>query len=375
MDLITLVFIISALYYFAGILYFIIGLLKKNVQKQNKIKHAVSIIIAVYNGEKNLERLLTLLKNQTYNGIMEFIIVDDQSIDNTKSIIDSFIKLDQRFKYFSSSHGNPDLTHKKRALDLGIQKSKYEHLLFTDVDCIIQPYWVESMISHFNDKTDYLIGYSYTNITSTTAAIFQKIDFFMLLSAARSMVNNKSAWACSGQNQGYKKSLYNSVGGFSKIANQIQGDDSLFLLLSRKFSSAKISFASSTKSFVKCRPELYWNNFLRQRIRWAGDAKIFWKFNVPFYLTSIFTFLLNLNILIYPLIIPLKDFSLKLYISLIFVKFIIEYIMYMVSNKIFSQKSNLVHFVLWFLIQPIYVAIVASASILNFNPKWKDKTR
>ena len=171
MDLITLVLIISALYYFAGILYFIIGLLKKNVQKQNKIKHAVSIIIAVYNGEKNLERLLTLLKNQTYNGIMEFIIVDDQSIDNTKSIIDSFIKLDQRFKYFSSSDGNPDLTHKKRALDLGIQKSKYEHLLFTDVDCIIQPSWVESMISHFNDETDYLIGYSYTNITSTTAAI------------------------------------------------------------------------------------------------------------------------------------------------------------------------------------------------------------
>ena len=197
---------------------------------------------------------------------MGFIIVDDQSIDNTKSIIDSFIKLDQRFKYFSSSDGNPDLTHKKRALDLGIQKkSKYEHLLFTDVDCIIQPSWVESMISHFNDETDYLIGYSYTNITSTMAAIFQKIDFFMLLSAARSMVNNKSAWACSGQNQGYKKSLYNSVGGFYKIANQIQGDDSLFLLLSRKFSSAKISFATSPKSFVTCRPELYWNDFLRQR--------------------------------------------------------------------------------------------------------------
>ena len=375
MDLITLVLIISALYYFAGILYFIIGLLKKNVQKQNKIKHAVSIIIAVCNGEKNLERLLTLLKDQTYNGIMEFIIVDDQSIDNTKSIIDSFIKLDQRFKYFSSSDGNPDLTHKKRALDLGIQKSKYEHLLFTDVDCIIQPYWVESMISHFNDETDYLIGYSYTNITSTTAAIFQKIDFFMLLSAARSMVNNKSAWACSGQNQGYKKSLYNSVGGFYKIANQIQGDDSLFLLLSRKFSSAKISFATSPKSFIKCRPELYWNNFLRQRVRWAGDAKIFWKFNIPFYLTSIFTFLLNLNILIYPLIIPLKDFSLKLYISFIFMKFIIEYILYVVSNNIFDQKSNLGHFVFWFLLQPIYVAVVASASILNFNPKWKDKTR
>ena len=115
--------------------------------------------------------------------------------------------------------------------------------------------------------------------------------------------------------------------------------------------------------------------FSDKEVRWAGDAKIFWKFNVPFYLTSIFTFLLNLFILIYPLTISLKDFSSSIYISLIFVKFIIEYIMYMVSNKIFSQKSNLVHFVLWFLIQPIYVAVVASASILNFNPKWKDKTR
>ena len=105
----------------------------------------------------------------------------------------------------------------------------------------------------------------------------------MLLSAARGMVNNKSAWACTGQNQGYRKSLYNAVGGFSQIAEQLQGDDSLFLLLCRKAKNINVNFANSPGSFVISRPELTWIAFLKQRIRWAGDSKNFWKFNIPFY--------------------------------------------------------------------------------------------
>ena len=66
----------------------------------------------------------------------------------------------------------------------------------------------------------------------------------MLMSAAHGMVNNGSPWACSGQNQGYRKSLYNRIGGFNKIANQIQGDDTLFMLLCRKFGKAKFAFSS-----------------------------------------------------------------------------------------------------------------------------------
>ena len=62
-------------------------------------------------------------------------------------------------------------------------------------------------LKSFDDETDYVIGFSKAINETTMASRFQKIDFFLLLAAARAMVNNKSPWACTGQNQAYRKSL------------------------------------------------------------------------------------------------------------------------------------------------------------------------
>ena len=294
LDLFESILFFSALYYAGSLFYFIIGLSKEENSPNNIETPPVSVIITVRNGEKNINRLLNSLKNQTYNGEMEFIIVDDESTDRTVNIIQKFTQMDPRFKYLSSKGGDQKLTYKKRALDSGIKNAQFEHLLFTDIDCIIQYLWVENMMLSFTDETDYLIGYSEAVDATTSASKFQKADFFMLLSAARGMANNKSAWACTGQNQGYRKSLYSAVGGFSQITEQLQGDDSLFLLLCRKAKNINVNFANSPGSFVISRPELTWIAFLKQRIRWAGDSKVFWKFNLPFYFTSIATFILNM---------------------------------------------------------------------------------
>jgi len=349
------------------------GLSKTEDKSKNVYFPAVSVIIAVRNGENNLTRLLTALQNQAYNGEMEFIIVDDLSIDKTFKIIHEFVKTDVRFKYFSSKNGDPKLAFKKRALDVGIKNSQFERLLFTDVDCIIQPLWVESMISHFTDDTDYLIGYSEVVETSAIATKFQKMDFFMLLSAARGMVNNKSAWACTGQNQGYRKSLYNSVGGFRKIANQLQGDDSLFLLLCRNAKNINVSFATSPGSFVISRSEFTWKALLRQRIRWAGDSKVFWKFNLPFYFTSVATFILNIGIITTPFIYGTNTFLNTWFINILLIKFIAEFILIRQGEKVFHRQFSIIEFLQWFVIQPLYVMAVSFGSIFNLNRTWQGR--
>jgi cellulose synthase/poly-beta-1,6-N-acetylglucosamine synthase-like glycosyltransferase len=375
LSLFEFILFFSALYYAGTLFYFIFGLSRKNSQLNNINTPAVSVIIAVRNGEKNINRLLNGLKNQTYNGEMEFIIVDDESIDRTSDIIHEFSKIDARFKYFSSKNGNQKLSFKKRALDLGVHNSQFEYLFFTDIDCIIQDLWVESMISDFTDKTDYLIGYSETNGSTTSASKFQKIDFFMLLSAARGMVNNKSAWACSGQNQGYRKSVYNAVGGFTEIATQLQGDDSLFLLLCRKVKNIKVNFATAPGSFVISRTESTWQSLLKQRIRWAGDSKVFWKFNVPFYITSIFTFLLNAGIVITPIVYGITIFQNTWLIYILIIKFIPEFILLAIGAQAFDRQFSIFHFLQWFLIQPLYVVLVSMGAMLNINPAWQGRNK
>ena len=363
----------SALYYTGSLLYFIIGLSKKQKHHKNVDTPSISVIIAVRNGEKNITRLLNALKNQTYNGEMEFIIVDDESVDKTFDIIHEFIEIDARFKYLSSKDGNPKLKFKKRALDIGIKNAQHEHLLFTDIDCIIQDLWVESMVADFTDETDYLIGYSEAIDVTTSASMFQKVDFFILLCAARGMVNNKSAWACTGQNQGYRKSLYNDVGGFNQIAEQLQGDDSLFLLLCRKTKNINVKFANSPGSFVISRPELTWRSFLKQRIRWAGDPKIFWKFSIPFYVTSIATFFLNMGIIATPIIYGFNVFLNIWFINILLLKFISELILYYKGSNSFERKFLIIEFLKWFFIQPLYVLIVSIGSFININPTWQGR--
>ena len=366
---------LSALYYAGTLFYFTFGLSKKDNQPKNINTPPVSVIIAVRNGEKNIKRLLNALKKQTYKGEMEFIIVDDDSIDKTFEIIHDFVQIDSRFKYFSSKNGNSKLAFKKRALDSGIKNAQYDRLLFTDIDCIIQDLWVEAMISDFTDETDYLIGYSEVIDATTFASKFQKTDFFMLLSAARGMVNNKSAWACSGQNQAYLKSLYNTVGGFSKISEQLQGDDSLFLLLCRKTKNINVNFATSPESFVISRSELTWRTFLNQRIRWAGDSKVFWKFNIPFYITSITTFLLNIGIIVAPIIFGISTFNSLWFINILLLKFIAEFILLTKGGQAFDRQFSILNFLQWFIIQPIYVVVVSLGSILNINYAWQGRRR
>ena len=373
LDLFESILFFSALYYAGSLFYFIIGLSKEENSPNNIETPPVSVIITVRNGEKNINRLLNSLKNQTYNGEMEFIIVDDESTDRTVNIIQKFTQMDSRFKYLSSKGGDQKLTYKKRALDSGIKNAQFEHLLFTDIDCIIQYLWVENMMLSFTDETDYLIGYSEAVDATTSASKFQKADFFMLLSAARGMANNKSAWACTGQNQGYRKSLYNAVGGFSQITEQLQGDDSLFLLLCRKAKNINVNFANSPGSFVISRPELTWIAFLKQRIRWAGDSKVFWKFNLPFYFTSIATFILNMGIIVMPLIYGFTIFLDSWYMNILLIKFIAEYILIIMGGKAFHRQFSLINFLQWYFIQPLYVAVVSVGSILNVNRSWQGR--
>ncbi|AUS73576.1 glycosyltransferase [Lactiplantibacillus plantarum] len=55
----------------------------------------IVILMATYNGEKYIEKQIVSIMQQTYSN-WELIIQDDGSVDNTKKIIDGFVKKDAR---------------------------------------------------------------------------------------------------------------------------------------------------------------------------------------------------------------------------------------------------------------------------------------
>lgn len=96
-------------------------------------KPIISIIVANYNNDKYLHDALNSILYQTFTN-WECIIVDDGSTDNSRNIINSFIKKDPRFiKIFKQNGGV------STARNIGIKKTSGEYIMFLDSDdCLVQ---------------------------------------------------------------------------------------------------------------------------------------------------------------------------------------------------------------------------------------------
>ncbi len=364
-------FYINIIAYFLLLLWFIIGLLKIKSSSSNtslNIIKDISVIVCVKNEEKALDNILNDLKNQNYEGNIEFIIVDDDSSDNTISMIYDYIDKDERFKYTHSREGDKSLSYKKRALDAGIKISQYDYLMFTDAGCRLSKDWAKSMISQYRDERNYIIGLSFVNETKNLVSKFQKIDLFMLMISTLSSAKLNYPLASTGQNVSYKKDVFSSIYGFSKISNLMMGDDTIFMQICLKNKSARPGISNSPNSFVESKLIDNWKDLLTQRIRWGGDGLIMWKYNKYFFIIMLITFLTNLFYIIAPFIF---HSSIVFLVMLFLIKFFIEFIFYLLGSIKINKKIYIYDFIRWFFIQIPYIVSIGILSPLAPYLGWK----
>ncbi len=368
------IFWISLLIYGMTFIFFCFGNLYSTTYKKTSSTQSVTVIVAVKNGVNSLNQLLKLLARQVYSGDLEFIIVDDNPVDETAEIINHMSTSDARFRYISSVKGSANLSHKKRALDAGIAAATGEMLLFTDVDCRMGPLWVQAMSNTLIPDVDFVIGYSRVKPTKSLVSRFQSLDFFQLMAGARGITSIGYPWASTGQNQAYRKNVFEKAGGFSSIAGCLQGDDSLFLQVARKKLKIKVRFSDDTAAFVTGRTEHHWGDLIRQRIRWAGDANLMWQFNPIFFLVLGATFVSNLSLLVFFMITLFSGHYLTLFFSGLALKLILEFMLYGLASKPLHQKFDSVDFFFWFFLQIPYIVLMGITSFLAPRLGWKERT-
>jgi glycosyltransferase involved in cell wall biosynthesis len=106
------------------------------------------VIVCTHNRAHSLEQTLNSLQQMTVpvDLAWELIIVDNNSNDNTKDVIDSFI--DKSFlhvKYVIER--NQGVSH---ARNMGIQEASGHIIAFTDDDCVVDRYWIMSISKEFH---------------------------------------------------------------------------------------------------------------------------------------------------------------------------------------------------------------------------------
>ena len=107
-----------------------IGMPNSNISEDSP---SVSVIVPARNEENNLGKCLFSLQQQDYPNL-EFIIVDDCSIDKTRNIIKKYVKNDSRFKIVELDDQEPNWVGKNWACYNGYLLSTGKYLLFTDAD-------------------------------------------------------------------------------------------------------------------------------------------------------------------------------------------------------------------------------------------------
>ncbi len=112
----------------------------------------ISVIVAVYNTEKYLDRCIESLLNQTYKN-MELVIVEDCSTDSSRKLLKKY-KENKNIKVFYNRE-NRGLSYSR---NYGLKKSTGDFIGYIDSDDYVEPDYYEKLMSSIKDnKSDIAI--------------------------------------------------------------------------------------------------------------------------------------------------------------------------------------------------------------------------
>ncbi|MEI6529370.1 MAG: glycosyltransferase [Candidatus Falkowbacteria bacterium] len=137
----------------------------------------VSIIMSAYNAEKYIAESIESILNQSFKDF-EFIIFDDGSTDDTKKIIRTYAKKDNRIipVYNNKNIGYIGFI---RNLNKGMNMAKCKYIARMDADDISLPKRLEKQLDYLENNNDiFLIGTS-VNIVDENGIIIRKNVFYI----------------------------------------------------------------------------------------------------------------------------------------------------------------------------------------------------
>ena len=194
-------------------LYFFRKLIIYKKRKSNYIPN-VSIIICAKNEYDNLKKNLKTILNQDYINY-EVIVVNDQSNDNTKDLLNEYEKTYFRLKVVNIDDNVNHIIGKKFALTLGIKSAKYDHLLLTDADCFVDSNkWISSITRNFV-SSDIVLGYGAYKKEKGLLNKLIRFDTYTIAIQYFSYALRSLTYMGVGRNLAYKKSVFFNNKGFA----------------------------------------------------------------------------------------------------------------------------------------------------------------
>ena len=156
----------------------------------------VSVVITVKNEGKNLPQLMDALTQE--KGEFEIIIVDSNSNDETKSIMESICRDNTNIKYIRQN------CSRGQGRNIGVSASQGKYILFTDGDALPDDDWVRRMASVL-DEFDLVAGKT-VSMEGRGSSNLPRVSLYF----------KGFEITLPSMNLGIRKSLFERLGGFDE---------------------------------------------------------------------------------------------------------------------------------------------------------------
>ncbi|MBS1627034.1 MAG: glycosyltransferase [Bacteroidetes bacterium] len=316
--------------------------------KQQNQEQPVSIIICARDEAENIVKNLPGVLVQDYKTTHEIILVNDNSIDESKYIIDEFKKSFKNLTHIELTQEAKMISGKKFPLSMGIKSAKYETLLLTDADCVpASELWVQKMQDGYKSGIEIVLGYGAYHKKN---GLLNKLIRFETFHTALQYLSYALAglpYMGVGRNLSYKREVFIKNKGFSSINHIPSGDDDLFInqVANKQNTTIVIDAAAHTLS----EPKHTWKSWMNQKYRHYTTSK-YYKGKHKF-LLSLYTFSF---VFIYPLLAAsIIFYCWWLALAVYGLRFLIQAVVWFFSMKKLNEKDLWP----WFLFLDIWMFI------------------
>ena len=333
--------------------------------KEKSQQHPVSVIVCARDEAANLARNLPGLLVQTYPSTHEIIVVNHNSQDETRYLLEEFKKTFKDMHIVNLEQEAKGIPGKKYPLSIGIKEAKYEVVLLTDADCVpASEFWISRMQNAFDEGVEVVLGYGAYN--KKPGVLNRLIRFETFFSALQYLSYALSGipYMGTGRNLSYKKTLFFHNKGFSSINHVPGGDDDLFI--NQVATGRNTRVVIDKEAFTLSEPKRNFGDWFRQKRRHYSTSK---------YYKPAHKFLLGLysltHFLVYPLFVLCLFFAdWRLACGVFLVRLISQGIVYYHAMKRLDEKDLFAWYWLLDLWMVCYYFIFASSIWKKPKKSW-----
>jgi cellulose synthase/poly-beta-1,6-N-acetylglucosamine synthase-like glycosyltransferase len=352
--------------------------LKSPEPKKNPPANQFSILVPFRNEARNLPDLLNSFMKLDYPmDKIEFILINDESDDESERIIKDFKGLHRTLNLVMIRNQSKSDSPKKDALELGVNRASNPWIITTDADCIVPKTWLMALNNFICSDSPKMIVAPVTYFDGKGFLDkFQLLDFLSLQGTTMGSFGLKGKgvsrpFLCNGANLCYEKKAFLDVDGYEGNRDIVSGDDVFLLEKMYNRYPEKVKFLKSEEAVVQTATKGTLRELIHQRIRWAAKTSSYGHAYGK--MVGSIVFLANTLIIILLILSLFNSFPWVYFGFFFLLKFNLDFILLYKTSSFFNQTHVLRAYFLSSLAYPFFAVFVA---LLSFRKsfKWKERT-